>query len=127
MTAALVLLGQAGTTVKSAYDVFMAMMVIPTIIPFLFLFAAMIRLQTESVGPEVMRVPGRRPVAIILALLGFASSLSFLILSVIPPEAEPNKAMYVAKVVGVSIVLIASGVGVYLTGRRRTDQSPHDS
>ncbi len=51
-------LGQAATTVKGAYDVLVSMSVITYFIPYLFLFAAMIRLQREPAGPDVIRVPG---------------------------------------------------------------------
>ncbi len=51
-------LGQAGTSVKGAYDVLVSMGVITYFIPYLYLFAAMIKLQREPAGPEVIRVPG---------------------------------------------------------------------
>ena len=54
------LLGQAGATVQGAYAVLVRMALIPTYIPFLFLFAAIIRLQGEPAGPQVVRVPGGR-------------------------------------------------------------------
>ncbi|MFZ0745079.1 MAG: APC family permease, partial [Terracidiphilus sp.] len=47
------LLGQAGTTVRGAYDVLVSMSVISLFLPYLFLFAAMIRLQSEPAGPAV--------------------------------------------------------------------------
>ena len=53
-----VFLGQAGTSVRGAYDVLVSMGIIAYFIPFLFMFAAMIVLQREPAGPEVMRVPG---------------------------------------------------------------------
>ena len=64
-------LGQAGTTVRGAYDALVSMGIIAYFIPFLFMFAAMIVLQREPAGPDVMRVPGGQPVAIALAAIGF--------------------------------------------------------
>ena len=58
------LLGQAGTTVRGAYDVLVSMAIILYFLPYLFLFASIIRLQREPAGPEVRRVPGGKPVAI---------------------------------------------------------------
>jgi hypothetical protein len=54
-----IFLGQAGTSVKGAYDVLVSMGVITYFIPYLYLFAAMIKLQREPAGPDVIRVPGR--------------------------------------------------------------------
>ena len=53
-----VFLGQAGTSVHGAYDALVSMGIIAYFIPFLFMFAAMIKLQREPAGPDVIRVPG---------------------------------------------------------------------
>ena len=78
------ILGQAGTTVRGAYDVLVSMAIICYFLPYLFLFAAMIRLQSEPAGPEVRRVPGGKPVAIALASIGLISTSLTIFLSVFP-------------------------------------------
>jgi amino acid transporter len=113
------LLGQAGTTVRGAYDVLVGMAVIATFLPYLYVFAAMIRLQSQPVGPEVRRVPGGKPVAIALALLGIVSTTLTILLSAIPADDEPNKALAVAKVLGGTMVLVGAGVAVFLAERRK--------
>ena len=65
-----VFLGQAGTSVRGAYDALVSMGIIAYFIPFLFMFAAMIKLQREPAGPERDARAGRRRVAIALAALG---------------------------------------------------------
>ena len=114
-----IFLGQAGTSVRGAYDALVSMGIIAYFIPFLFMFAAMIVLQREPAGPEVMRVPGGRPVAIGLAVTGFIVTAISIVLAAIPPDEEPNKMLAVVKVVGSSLVLVGIGVVVYLAGRRR--------
>ena len=114
-----VFLGQAGTSVRGAYDALVSMGIIAYFIPFLFMFAAMIVLQREPAGPEVMRVPGGKPVAIALAVIGFFVTAVSIVLACIPPDEEPNKIFAVVKVVGLSLVLVAIGVVVYLLGRKR--------
>jgi len=113
------LLGQAGTTVRGAYDVLVSMAVIAYFLPYLYVFAAMIRLQNRPVGPEVRRVPGGKPVAIALASLGFMSTLLTIFLSAIPAADEANKPLTVIKVVGGSALLVGAGVAVFLAERRR--------
>ena len=113
------LLGQAGTTVRGAYDVLVSMAIISYFLPYVFLFAAMIRLQSRPAGPEVRRVPGGKPVAIALASVGMASTLLTIVLSAFPAGDEPNKAQAVVKVVGGTIVLVGAGVVVFLAERRR--------
>jgi len=58
-----IFLGQAGTSVKGAYDVLVSMSTITYFIPYLFVFASMIALQREPAGPDVIRVPGGRLIA----------------------------------------------------------------
>ena len=111
------LLGQAGTTVRGAYNVLVSMAVIAYFLPYVYLFAAMIRLQWKAAGPEVRRVPGGKPVAIALASLGLASTTITIVLSAIPGQDEPDKALAIAKVVGGSAVLVAAGIVVFLIGR----------
>jgi amino acid transporter len=114
-----VFLGQAGTSVHGAYDALVSMGIIAYFIPFLFMFAAMIVLQREPAGPDVMRVPGGTPVAIALAATGFIVTAVSIVLACVPPDDEPNKMLAVVKVVGSSAVLVALGAIVYLLGRRR--------
>jgi glutamate:GABA antiporter len=114
-----VFLGQAGTSVHGAYDALVSMGIIAYFIPFLFMFAAMIKLQGEPAGPSVMRVPGGKGVAIAVAALGFATTTVSIALACIPADEEPNKALAVVKVVGSSLVLVVIGAAVYMNGRRR--------
>ncbi len=113
------LLGQAGTTVRGAYDVLVSMAVISYFLPYLFLFGAMIRLQWEPAAPQVRRVPGGRPVAIAIGAIGLASTVVTIAFSVIPAEEETNKTLAVLKVVLSTAVLIAAGVVVFMLERRR--------
>jgi amino acid transporter len=112
-------LGQAGTSVRGAYDALVSMGIIAYFIPFLFMFAAMIKLQREPAGPGVMRVPGGTPVAIALAVLGMATTAVSIMLACIPPDEEPHKLLAAGKVVGSSLFLVGIGVIVYGLGRRR--------
>ena len=113
------LLGQAGTTVRGAYNVLVSMSVISLFLPYLFLFSAIIRMQSRVAGPEVRRVPGGRPVAILLATVGLVSTAATIVLSVIPGSDEANKPLAVAKVLGATLVLVGAGVGMFVVGRVR--------
>jgi amino acid transporter len=114
-----VFLGQAGTSVKGAYDVLVSMTIIVTFLPFLFVFSTLIRVQGEPAGPEVLRIPGGAPVAVLVGLVGLVTTLAMIVLAVFPSPDEPRKLLAVVKVVGLTLVLLGAGVGVYLSGRRR--------
>jgi amino acid transporter len=114
-----IVLGQAGTSVKGAYDVLVSMGVLTYFIPFLYLFASMIKLQREPAGPDVIRVPGRKPVAILVALVGLATTTLTIVLSMFPQPDEPNKPLALLKIVGGSAALVIVGAWIYIAGRRR--------
>jgi glutamate:GABA antiporter len=118
-SAVFIVLGQAGATVEAAYEALVSMAVIAYFIPYLFMFAALVRLQREPAGPGVMRVPGGTPVAIALGVLGFATTAISIGLALVPAPDAKDPALAVLKVAGSSLVLIVAGVLLYLRGRAR--------
>ena len=113
------IISQAATSVKGAYDALVSMSVITYFIPYLFLFLASLRLQREPAGPEIMRLPGGRWVSTTLAWIGLFSTIVTIGLSVVPENDEPNKPLAIAKIVGMTLVLIAAGVATYVWGKHR--------
>jgi hypothetical protein len=79
----------------------------------------MIKLQSEPTGSDVIHVPGGKPVAYLIAIIGFLTTLLTIVLSVIPQPDEVNKPLAILKVVGGSIVLVLIGAWIYWAGRRR--------
>jgi len=120
IAALFIFLGQAGTTVKGAYDVLVSMSIIAYFIPYLFMFAAMIKVQREPAGPEVIRVPGGKPVAIGLACVGLTTTTLSIGLAAMPPAGEANPTLAVLKIVGLTALLVLVGVALYAVGRRRS-------
>jgi amino acid transporter len=121
--AVFIFLGQAGTSVKGAYDVLVSMGVIVYFIPYLYLFAAMIKLQREPAGPDVIRVPGGSTVAKLVATLGFLTTVLTIALSLIPQPDEPRQVLALLKIVGGTAALVLVGVGVYWAGKRHAARS----
>lgn len=114
-----IFLGQAGTSVKGAYDVLASMTVIVYFIPYLYVFAAMIKFQSEDAGPEVIRVPGGKPVAVFISIVGLLATTATILLSVVPPADEPNKPLAVLKIVGGTAALMAAGGWIYWAGKKK--------
>jgi amino acid transporter len=114
-----IFLGQAGTSVKGAYDVLVSMGVITYFIPYLYVFAAMIKLQREPAGADIIRVPGGKPGAYLISVVGFTTTTMAIALSVLPPPDEPNKALAVLKIVGLTGAMLGVGVVIYAVGRWR--------
>jgi len=119
LAAIFIFLGQAGTTVKGAYDFLVGMGVISYFLPFVYMFCAVIRLQNTPADRNAFRIPGGKPVVIFMALLGLATTLVSSVLACIPPAEEPHKFLAVIKLLGSSALLIGIGVVIYLLGRRK--------
>ncbi|HEY3215530.1 MAG TPA: APC family permease [Candidatus Eisenbacteria bacterium] len=115
--AVFVVLGQAGASVKDAYDALVSLGVISYFIPYLLMFAAMIKLQAEPAPAGVIRVPGGRPAAVLLAALGLTTTAISIVLAAIPPQDAGNPGLAVLKVVGASALLVVAGTILYARGR----------
>jgi amino acid transporter len=114
-----IVLSQAGTSVYGAYEILVSMGIITYFIPYLFVFASLIRLQREPTGPETMRIPGGKPAAIALGTLGFTTTLITILASVMPAADEPHKLLAIAKIVGLTALLLAIGVLMFEFGKHR--------
>ena len=114
-----VFLGQAGTSVKGAYNVLVNISVITALIPFLFLFAAVIRVQNDPVGPDVIRIPGGKPVARVVACIGFLTTFLATVLSLFPSPDDPHILLAAAKILGSTAALVGVGIAVYWLGKSR--------
>jgi hypothetical protein len=97
--------------------------IISYFLPLLYMFAAAIRLQREPAGPDVIRVPGGKPVAVFLGILGLLSTIISSVLACIPPGNESNKLLAVVKIIGSSALTVAIGAVIYWIGRGRRMRS----
>jgi amino acid transporter len=116
IAALFIVIGQAGTTVRGAYDVLVSMGIISYFIPFLFMFGAFVRVQRVSVTSDVIRTPGGPRVAAGLGILGLATTMASIVFAVIPAGDDPHPGLAVVKIVGLSAAMCAIGVIVYATG-----------
>ncbi len=114
-----IFLGQAGASVYGAYEVLVSLGIITYFIPYIYLFASLIRLQREPAGPEIIRVPGGKPAAYVIGTLGCLTSVVTIVLSLVPPAEEPHKILAVLKIVIGTAVMLGVGAGIFYVGWRR--------
>jgi amino acid transporter len=114
-----VVLGQAGSSVRGAYQFLVTMSIITNFIPYLFMFGALIRLQREPAPQGVVTIPGGKRVATALAVIAMITTCAVIVGSTIPDPSEGHKALAVAKVVVLNLLLLGGGAGLYLLGKRR--------
>ncbi len=116
-----VFLGQGGSTVKGAYEILVGSTVIITMLPFMLLFAAAMKLYTEPSGPDMLRIPGGRWTIATAALIGLATTVVAAVLAVFPADDDPNKLLSVVKVLALTALMVGSGIVVYVLGSRSRD------
>jgi amino acid transporter len=121
--AVFIFLGQAKTSVKGAYDVLVNIGIITYFIPYMFLFASVLKLQREPEGKQVVRILGNRSTRW-LAILGLLTAIFAVVVSVVPDADEPNKLLEVGKVVGSTAIVLAVGTWIYWAGKRWARRLP---
>jgi amino acid transporter len=119
VVALIVVLGQSGTSVRGAYNVLIEMMVVGSMMPFLFLFGAAIKLSAGEAASDEVKIPGGRAAVVVAAVLGFATTAGSMLLAFIPPPEETNRALAVLKIAGLTAVLLLAGGAVYGLGSLR--------
>jgi glutamate:GABA antiporter len=119
IVALLVVLGQSGTSVRGAYNVLIEMMIVSSMIPFVFLFGAAIKLSAGPAGMGESRIPGGRATVVAIALLGIATTVASMVISFVPPPDEEHPMLAVLKIAGITTVLLLAGAGVYAAGSLR--------
>jgi glutamate:GABA antiporter len=119
LVALLVILGQSGTSTRGAYNVLVEMMVVGSMLPFLPLFGAAIRLSAEPLRADEVRIPGGRLTVVAAAVLGFATTLGSIVLAFLPPPEESRPAIAVLKVAATTAALLLAGAAFYIAGTLR--------
>jgi amino acid transporter len=119
ITVPFVVMASAGTSVRGAYQVLVSLTVIVTFIPFLLLFAAAIKLAGAPATPGTLRLPGGSAAVVAFSLIGLVTTIGAILVSLVPPESEPDRPLAVAKVLGTTLLVMGSGGLVYALGRNR--------
>jgi amino acid transporter len=88
-------------------------------VPFLLLFAAALKLRAQRQTREMVPIPGGKVTVSLAALVGLATTVSAIVFAGFPADDDPNKALAVVKVIGLTALMLLSGVAVYLLGRRK--------
>jgi glutamate:GABA antiporter len=104
-----------------AYLLLVDAAVILYFIPFLYMYASVIKLAyraDRNTNEEAVLVPGGRPGVWIAGVLGFGVTLLSIILAMIPPGGT-NKLIFEAKLIGACVVAVGIGLALYWRGARQ--------
>jgi amino acid transporter len=121
ISAAILLGSQINETIQGAYQMLIDAAVILYFIPFLYMFAAAIKLanrKDRAENPHAVLVPGGLPGVWICAGLGFAVVLIGILVSLVPPGDSLNKFGFELKLVAVTVGAVLLGLALYWRGAR---------
>lgn len=121
ISAAILLLGQANDTMRGAYQFLVDAAIILYFIPFMYMYAAAIKLANRPdrrENSQAVLIPGGKLGVWIASSLGFAVVLAGIILSLIPPGDSSNKVGFELKLVGGTVAAVAIGLVLYYRGAR---------
>jgi glutamate:GABA antiporter len=109
----------SGSAIHEAFLVLIDMTIILTLLPLMYMFAALPRLRARAVGEpgDVTRIPGGPWVCGLVAASGVAVTLLGAVVAMIPPTDSANPALIALKVVGGSALMVAVGLVFYFRGR----------
>ena len=118
----ILLLAQVQATATTAYQVVVDAAIILYFIPFLYMYAAAIKLayrKDRRNSPQAILIPGGKPGAWIAGGLGFAITALGIALSFIPPGGTASKFSFVAKLIGGTVGTVLLGWVLYWRGARQ--------
>jgi amino acid transporter len=117
----ILLLIQINETANSAYQILVDAGIILNFIPFLYMYAAAIKLSGRKDRMEnraAILIPGGKVGVWVAAGLGFAVVGFGIVLSFFPPGESTNKFVFDAKLIGCTVVAVAVGLALYYRGAR---------
>ena len=123
LSGAILLLSQVRTaSAIAAYQVVVDAAIILYFIPFLYMFAAVIKLagrRDRKENEHAVLVPGGKLGVWVCGGLGFTVVLLGIALSFIPPAEAGGTAVFETKLVGSTVVTVLIGLGLYWRGKRK--------
>ena len=115
--------GGGETTIQEAYDIMVNLTILIYFLPYLYLFAAFLRLRTMDASmaadSNTLTLPGGAAGAWAIAGCGMLATLIAMGLVFIPPAGTANVVNYEVNLIGQAALLIAIGMAFYLTARRK--------
>jgi amino acid transporter len=127
LSGAILLVSQVNDTTRGAYQVLIDAAIILYFIPFLYMFAAVIKLahrKDRADNPHAILVPGGIPGIWICGGLGFVVVLGGIMVSLVPPGDSASKLGFELKLLAGTITSLLIGLFLYWRGARAQRSAP---
>ena len=122
VSGAILLVGQfKNPRIQDVYQFLVDAAIVLYFIPFLYMFAAAIKLYgrpDRMANKRAVLIPGGKPGVWILSVVGFLIVLVGIVVSLVPPGETTNKLGFEARLVGGTVAAVALGLILYFRGAR---------
>jgi amino acid transporter len=129
LSCAILLISQINETMRGAYQFLVDATIILYFIPFLYMFAAAIKLYSRPDRREnkaAVLIPGGKAGVWIISGFGFLIVLIGIFVSLVPPGDSTDKLGFELKLVGGTVVAMAVGLILYWRGvRQKSAENPN--
>jgi amino acid transporter len=118
---ALLLLSNINETTSGAYQILVDAATILYFIPFLYMYAAVIKLawrKDRAANEHAILIPGGKIGVWIAGGFGFLITLGGIVLSFVPPGESENKLVFSLKLISGTVIAVALGLILYYRGVR---------
>jgi amino acid transporter len=118
---AVLLISQISETMRGAYQVLVDITILIYFIPFLYMFAAVIKLakrKDRKENEQAVLIPGGMTGVWFIAGLGFLVVLVCMAVSMVPPGDSSNKVLFEAKLLIGTLAAVLLGLVLYWRGAR---------
>jgi amino acid transporter len=112
-------LSQAGTSVAAAYDFLVAMSVLGTTLPYVFMFIGYLKASRLPPVPGAWAPPGGPRTSITLGWLALVSTVIAIACTLVPSSSDAHPWTALLKIVIATGVMTAAGLAVYGAAKRR--------
>jgi len=115
------LLSQYNETIQGAYLGLVSVAVILYFVPFLYMYAAVIKLagrRDRAENDRAVLIPGGKPGVWLAGGLGFVVTFASILFSFVPPGEVTNKFVFEVKIIGASVAAVGLGLVLYYRGAR---------
>jgi len=127
MMLALVALSQAGTSVAAAYDFLVAMSVLGTTLPYVFMFAGYLKAARLPPVPGAWAPPGGARTSIALGWIAQAATLVAIACTLVPSPSDAEPWAALIKIAAATATMTTAGLLVYWLAKRRAAHSKEPS
>ena len=122
LSALVLVLSQFKATERTAYSVLVSAAIVLYFIPFIYMYAAVIKLAWSKDREEnkaAVLIPGGKFGVCVCGILGLLAVVASIFFSLIPSGEETNKLLFEIKVIGGTLGTLAVGLVLYYRGARQ--------